>query len=234
MTPLARVQGAARGRWWRDTAWLFNLGADVYDWFTNQQVWRSSCARMAALLPDREPLLVADLGCGPGTSAIELARLRPAARVIGLDVADRMLRLARRRARAAGIPPGRLAFTLGDAARLPFGTGSVDVVTGHSFLYQVPNRAATLAEALRVLRPGGHLLLMEPNERPTPLRRVIGLGRDPRHLIAVGLWRPFSRLHGRFTRASLAATLAEAGFVRCHVEETLAGLGLLASARKPA
>jgi len=228
--PLARSWDATRALW-RDTAWVFNLGADIYGWFTNQHVWRASCARMAALLPEREPLHVADLGCGPGTSAIELARLRPAAHVVGLDVAGRMLRLARRRARAAGIPPGRLAFALGDAARLPFGSGCLDVVTGHSFLYQVPDRVGALAEARRVLRPGGLIVLMEPNERPASLRRATRLGYNPRHLIAVALWRPFSRIHGRFTRASLGATLAEAGFVRCNVRETLGGLGLLATAR---
>lgn len=217
----------------RDTAWLFNLGADIYGWFTNQPIWRSSCARMAGLLPMHERLCVVDLGCGPGGSTIELARLRPDARVIGLDVARRMVLAASERARTAGIVPGRLAFMLGDAARLPFRSDSIDILTGHSFLYQVADRAATLAEARRILRPGGRIILMEPSERPTTLRRVLRLGRDPRHLIAVALWRPFSRIHGRFTRQSLAATLGAAGFADCRIEETLGGLGLLASARKP-
>ena len=217
----------------RDTVWVFNLGADVYGWFTDQPIWRSSCARLAGLLPIGERLVVADLGCGPGTSAIELARRRPDARVIGLDVARRMADAAHRRARAGGFPPGRLDVALADAARLPFRSGSIDIVTGHSFLYQVPDRAATLAEARRVLRPGGRLILMEPSDRPTTVRRVLRVGRDPRHLIAVALWRPFGRIHGRFTPASLAATLGAAGFVQCRVEETLGGLGLLAWAVRP-
>lgn len=217
----------------RKTVWLFDLGADIYGWFTDQPIWRSSCARLARLLPSSERLVVADLGCGPGTSAIEIARRRPEAQVIGLDIARRMVTKARRRARGAGLPPGRLDLARADATRLPFRSGSVDVITGHSFLYQVPDRAATLAEGLRVLRPGGQIVLMEPNDRPTSLRRVLQVGRDPRHLIAVALWRPFGRIHGRFTRASLAATLTAAGFVDCRVEETLGGLGLLASASRP-
>lgn len=217
----------------QNTAWLFNLGVDVYGWFTDQRVWRGSCAQLAALLPDREGLLIVDLGCGPGASTIELVRRRPDVRVVGLDVARRMVREARRRSRRVGIRTGRLDFTLGDAGHLPFRSDAIDVVTGHSFLYQVPDRSATLAECARVLRPGGRLILMEPNERPATVRGVFGLGRNPRHLLAVALWRPFSRIHGRFTEASLAAALLAAGFVDCRIEETLGGLGLLASAQKP-
>ena len=63
------------------------------------------------------------------------------------------------------------------------------------------------------------------------LPKFMQLYSDYKHLPP--LWRPFSRLHGRFTPASLAATLQSAGFVGCRVEETLGGLGLLAAAEKP-
>ena len=63
------------------------------------------------------------------------------------------------------------------------------------------------------------------------VREVVS--RDPRHLLSVGLWRPFSRLHGRFTAGELRGALEAAGFVNCQVEETFGGLGLLASARRP-
>ncbi len=230
----------------RDTAWIFNLGADVYGWFTAQPTWRASCARMAALLPPEPGIRVADLGCGPGVSAIELARLRPDARVVGLDRARRMLTEARRRARprrggpgsvrSGPVGPGRvrsgrgrpIGWVLGDAARLPFPDASLDAVTGHSFLYLLPDRDAALAEMRRVLRPGGVAILMEPHARPATLAQTLRAGRDPRHLLAVGLWRPFSRVHGRYTRHSLAAALEAAGFTDCRVEETIGGLGLLA------
>jgi ubiquinone/menaquinone biosynthesis C-methylase UbiE len=175
---------------------------------------------------------VVDLGCGPGNSTAGVAEQRQDAQLIGIDVARRMLQYARRdgsRSRWAT----RLAWVQADATQLPLATASVDAMTGHSFLYLVHDRAAVLAEALRALRPGGRLILMEPNARPATIRMVLDVSRDPRHVIAVSLWRPFSRLHGRYDAVSLAATLERAGFVRCQVEEVLGGLGLLASAERP-
>ncbi len=211
----------------RDAAWLFNLGADIYAWFTAQAAWRASCARMAASLQLPLRARVVDLGCGPGVSTFELARLLQDTQLIGMDIAPRMLAQARRRSTSA------VHWLLGDAARMPFETASVDACTGHSFLYLVRDRSAVLAETRRVLKAGGQVVLMEPHERGATLGGVLGLSRDPRHLLSVSLWRPFSRLHGRFTAASLAATLDGAGFEDCSVEETLGGLGLLVRARRP-
>ena len=57
-----------------DSSWLFNLGADIYAWFTAQPAWRSSCERLAAPLADLNRPWIADLGCVPGVSTFELAR----------------------------------------------------------------------------------------------------------------------------------------------------------------
>jgi ubiquinone/menaquinone biosynthesis C-methylase UbiE len=214
------------------TVWLFNLGADIYAWFTAQAAWRASCARLTSRLALPPEACVVDLGCGPGVSTFELARRLPGARLVGLDVAPRMLAQARRRRRAQAVAT-RIEWLQADAARLPLGEASVDACTGHSFLYLVADRTAVLAEARRVLRPGGRLVLMEPNARQATPRGVLRVSHDVRHLVSVSLWRPFSRLHGRFTPASLSTTLAHAGFVDCHVEETLGGLGLLVSATRP-
>ena len=173
-----------------------------------------------------------DLGCGPGVSTFELARRLPGARLVGLDIAPRMLSQARR-LRHAQAAATRIEWLQADAARLPLGEASVDACTGHSFLYLVADRTAVLAEARRVLRPGGRLVLMEPNARHATPRGVLRVSHDVRHLVSVSLWRPFSRLHGRFTPTSLSSTLAHAGFVDCHVEEALGGLGLLVSATRP-
>jgi ubiquinone/menaquinone biosynthesis C-methylase UbiE len=209
---------------------LFNLGADIYAWFTAQATWRASCARLTSQLEPGQTGRIVDLGCGPGVSTFELARRLPRAHLIGLDIAPRMLAQARRRAR---LTDAGIGWLLADAARVPLADASVDACTGHSFLYLVADRTSVLAEARRVLRPGGRLVLMEPNARRATPAGVLALSRDLRHLVSVSLWRPFSRLHGRFTPASLTSTLEAGGFVDCHVEETLGGLGLLARATRP-
>lgn len=169
-----------------------------------------------------------DLGCGPGVSTFELAATLPTAQVVGIDIAPRMLAQARRRQGQAHV-----TWVLGDASNLPFGDASVAACAGHSFLYLVTDRAAALREAHRVLRPGGQLVLMEPSAHGASPAQVVRVSRDPRHLFSVSLWRPFSRVHGRFTPALLAETVEAAGFVDAEVEETLGGLGLIVRAIRP-
>jgi ubiquinone/menaquinone biosynthesis C-methylase UbiE len=215
------------------SAWIFNLGADVYAWFTAQAAWRASCARIAARLAELEQPRIADLGCGPGVSTFELARRLPGAALVGVDVAPRMLAEALRRQPQTGLRAARITWLQADAAHLPLADRSVDACTGHSFLYLVADRTAVLAEIRRVLKPGGVLVLMEPNARAATVRQALGVSRDPRHLVSVSLWRPFSRLHGRFSPTTLTARLTQAGFVQADAEETLGGLGVLGWAQAP-
>jgi ubiquinone/menaquinone biosynthesis C-methylase UbiE len=120
----------------------------------------------------------------------------------------------------------------GDANRLPLDDGVVDVVTGHSFLYLLPDYAVALAEVHRVLRPQGYVAFLEPHAGVLDwhwLWRQHSAGLQ----ISLSLWRVYSWLHRRFTAERLAAALAAGGFVRVKTEVTLGGFGLFARGRKP-
>jgi len=166
-------------------AWAVGRASDVYAWLTAQDAWRASCAQLAAHLPAGSQRRVVDLGCGPGVSTFELARARPDAAVVGLDVTVAMLSQARRRLPRAGLGPPQIQWVRGDVARLPFRSASFDAVTTHSLLYYVSNRTAVLAESLRVLRPGGRFIAMEPSARPAGLRQTWRVSRDVRFLVSI-------------------------------------------------
>jgi SAM-dependent methyltransferase len=84
--------------------------------------------------------------------------LYPGARVINIDIDERLGRSE------ANLRPG-MGFVCGDAARLPFADRSFGCVTLFDLLEHVPDDDAAASEILRVLRPGGVILLSTPNER---------------------------------------------------------------------
>ncbi len=193
--------------------------------------WREHCATLAEQFPP-DTRWVLDVGTGPGVSAFAIARALPEARVIGLDFAGRMLqRASRHRARLGA---RSVAFLQADAARLPVRDASFDAVSGHSFLYLVPDKTAVLREIVRALRPGGRVVFLEPRAgaRLTP-----GLGswlRRPHYAWIMTQWHCMGRWHGRFTESSLTAQLESAGLRVILCEPRLDGFGLLGVAEKPA
>ena len=92
------------------------------------------------------PARVLDLGTGTGLAAFVLARRFPQAEVVGVDLSDRMIEVARR-----NVPSelgGRVRFEQADAARLPFDDGSFELVS-------LANMIPFFAELARVTAPGG-------------------------------------------------------------------------------
>jgi SAM-dependent methyltransferase len=104
---------------------------------------------------------VLDIGCGTGTQAIATwRRAQPGGSVVGVDISDKMLAAARRKARRAGL---EIPFHQADAAQLPFDNERFDIAAITMALHMVPQsrRLLCLAEAARVLRCGGRLLLID-------------------------------------------------------------------------
>jgi ubiquinone/menaquinone biosynthesis C-methylase UbiE len=102
------------------------------------------------------PAAVADLGCGTGSLSVLLGAAGYA--VTGLDFAPAMIRAARAKARAAGVSA---RFVLSDAAAPTLPPASFDVVLARHVLWALPDIRRTLAAWLRLLLPGGTLVLVE-------------------------------------------------------------------------
>lgn len=107
---------------------------------------------------------------GVGTG-LDLPLLPARHRYVGLDLTPAMLRRALPRARGR-----QFQAVQGDAQRLPFADASFDAVVLHLILAVVPDPSACLAEAARVVRPGGRVLVFDKFLRPgetAPLRRLL-------------------------------------------------------------
>jgi ubiquinone/menaquinone biosynthesis C-methylase UbiE len=103
---------------------------------------------------------VLDIGSGPGFLVAEMAaEVGSGGRVDGVDPSESMLAIARRRETSAGAAP--IELSVGDALSLPFGEGSFDAAVSTQVLEYVDDVGAALAEARRVLRPGGRLLILD-------------------------------------------------------------------------
>lgn len=103
---------------------------------------------------------VLDIGSGPGLMAAEMAAaVGPHGRVDGVDPSDAMLAIAAAQAPAEGSAP--TAFVLGDAVSLPFAEASFDAVLSTQVLEYVGDIGAALAQAHRVLRPGGRIAILD-------------------------------------------------------------------------
>jgi ubiquinone/menaquinone biosynthesis C-methylase UbiE len=129
-----------------------------------------SIARFVRLrYPEFRPQRILDLGCTIGHNTGSWKDTYPEAEVHGIDVAAPCLRYAAARARAQG---REIHFRQMNAERLDFPDASFDVVFSSMFLHEVPRKgiARVLAEAHRVLRPGGLMLHMElpPNSQVSP------------------------------------------------------------------
>jgi len=149
---------------------LFATIADRYDFITvalsygQDRRWKR---RLVALAAPRAGQRVLDLATGTGDLAFAAAAR--GARVVGLDITERMIELAKRKSDHA-------QFIVGDMLALPFPVGSFDIVTTGYGLRNVPDLAQAIDEIARVLVPGGQALSLDFNRPDNALIRTFYLG----------------------------------------------------------
>ena len=103
------------------------------------------------------PLRILDLGCGTGEITRRLATRYPQATVLGVDILDGNLDIARRESKSYG---ARVAYEQGDAFALRFDADAFDLVVCRHMSQSIPDFHLALAQMTRVLKPGGWLHLL--------------------------------------------------------------------------
>lgn len=116
--------------------------------------WAAWSRALGHLLP---PLVVADLGCGEGYLSLEAARW--ARRVIAIDRSSDVL--ARARALAKRRRVDNVTWKVGELEKVPLADASVDVALLSQALHHAVRPGRALAEAVRIVKPGGHVLVLD-------------------------------------------------------------------------
>ncbi|MEX2196953.1 MAG: methyltransferase domain-containing protein [Thermoleophilaceae bacterium] len=176
---------------------------------TRERSFKARVLERAALAPGEEVL---DMGCGTGTLALAALAAEPAARVTGLDADPEVLARARRKAAGARV---ELDLDEGFSTELPYDDGRFDAVLSTLFFHHLEDvdKRRTAAEALRVLRPGGRLVVGDLGRSQDPLMRVAVLG-------TVQLLDGFATTSASVA-GKLPAMLAEAGLAEVRVTDRL-------------
>ena len=130
---------------------LMSLGVD--------RSWRRRALR-EIVTPER-PQALLDIACGTGDFALAQARRMHAdSRITGLDLSEGMLAVMREKVEKAGLA-GRISCEQGDCEQMRFAEGSFDCATIAFGIRNFAHREAALVEILRVLKPGGRLVILE-------------------------------------------------------------------------
>lgn len=138
---------------------LFSLSID--------KLWRRRVVRIVRRM---KPLRILDLATGTGDLAIKMAKRIGKARIMGVDLSEKMLAVAAEKVRRQGLDD-HIALYQGDAERLDVADGMIDVATVAFGVRNFGDLERGLSELARVLRPGGQLAVLEFSRPDNPLFR---------------------------------------------------------------
>ena len=136
---------------------------DAWTWMTERKSLLVALSRAA--IRDGEAVL--EVAVGTGLVFCEVLLRNPSGRNVGIDLTEAMLHRTRRKAERTGVP---FSLAVGDARTLTFDEGAFDLVLSNNMFGLLPEKdvGPVLAEMLRVLRPGGRLVLVtmvRPDQR---------------------------------------------------------------------
>jgi SAM-dependent methyltransferase len=166
------------------------------------------CGNPTALAELREGEVVLDLGSGGGIDVLLSARrVGPTGKAYGLDMTDEMLALARENQRKAGVE--NVEFLKGDIESISLPDASVDVIISNCVINLSADKSKVLAEAYRVLKPGGRFAVSD----------VVIRGEIPAEVrTSMELW--VGCVAGALTEREFRALLRERGFEKIDIEPT--------------
>lgn len=166
------------------------------------------CGNPTALAQLHEGEVVLDLGSGGGIDVLLSAkRVGPTGNVYGLDMTDEMLALANENKSRAGAE--NVEFLKGDIEQIPLPDASVDVIISNCVINLSADKRKVLAEAYRVLKPGGRFAVSD----------VVVRGYVPESLrSSMELW--IGCVAGALEEQEFIHLLKEAGFVKPSIEPT--------------
>src|ERR1700689_2976832 len=161
---------------------------------------RTFRSRLLAQIVEGVPTAVLEIGCGTGSLTVGIARALPGASVVGLDPDPDVLARAQ-----AKDPKGWIDWQRGTALELPMPERSFDRVVASLLLHHLttPEKRAALAEARRVLRPGGRLHVADWGAPQDALMRTV--------FFALRALDGFERTRAH-ARGELSALIERAGF----------------------
>jgi len=151
----------------------FSEASSHYDFATRVMSLGRDAAwkrKLVATLPGFPAPVCVDLACGTGDVSLLLAEKYPAGRVVGIDLTEAMLDLARRRSHAKNIE-----FLRQDMGATDLPDEFADIVTGSYAVRNAPELCQAFKEIHRILRPGGFVALLDFSKSPKPWFQTLQL-----------------------------------------------------------